>query len=371
MPSTLQQKIIDQIHEQGPIAFMDFMQQALYAPGLGYYSSGQQKFGAQGDFITAPELSPLFSHCIAYQCQQILSLLKSPCILECGAGSGVMAVDTLLMLEQLNSLPQQYFILELSAELQQRQKHLFAKRAPHLLSRISWLKTLPSQPFEGIVLANEVLDAMPVAKFRIDGNNLQEAYVAVTNNQFVWYWDKPKAWLSQQFNQLMLNLADGYESEINLLINGWIKSLGDCLSRGSVLLIDYGFARREYYHHDRSMGTLMCHYQHRAHTNPLIQVGCQDITAHVDFTAVASAAVDHGFDVAGYTHQAGFLVNCGITDLIQNMADATERFNCNNQIKQLTLPSEMGELFKVIALIKAVDCDELLGFRMFNQLERL
>lgn len=349
--------------------FVRFMQQALYAPGLGYYSSGQQKFGKKGDFITAPELSPLFSQCVARQCFQVLSSLTSPIILEFGAGSGVMAVDILLMLENLNVLPEAYWILELSVELQQRQMHLFKERAPHLLPKVKWLSTLPDSSFEGIILANEVLDAMPVHKFRMQ-NTLEEAYVAVKEKAFIWHWDQPSDSLKKAIEQLDVDFTNGYESEINPFMEGWIKSLSACLSRGLILLIDYGFPRREYYHPDRSMGTIMCHYQHRAHSNPLLSVGLQDITAHVDFTAVAESAVNNDLDVEGYTHQAAFLIDCGITDLLQNAKDDIEQFNWNNQVKQLTLPSEMGELFKVVALTKEFE-EELLGFRTLNRLETL
>lgn len=369
MNTLLNEQILVEIKQQGPMPFVRFMQQALYAPGLGYYSSGQQKFGKHGDFITAPELSSLFSQCIARQCLQVLSSLTSPIILEFGAGSGVMAIDILLMLESLNALPEAYWILELSAELQQRQENLFKKRAPHLLSKVKWLSTLPDTVFEGVILANEVLDAMPVHKFRMQ-KTLEEAYVDAKKGEFIWHWDQPSNQLRKAIIQLERDFAEGYESEVNLFIEGWIKSLSACLSRGLVLLIDYGFPRREYYHPDRSMGTIMCHYQHRAHSNPLLSVGLQDITAHVDFTAVAESAVKNNFDVEAYTHQAAFLIDCGITDLLQNAKDTIEQFNWSNQVKQLTLPSEMGELFKVMALTKEFD-DELLGFRTLNRLETL
>ncbi len=369
MSQSLAHQLMAKIVQCGPIPFVDFMQQALYAPGLGYYSSGLAKWGEAGDFITAPELSPLFSHCLARQCQQVLSSLSAPIILELGAGSGVMAVDLLLMLEQLNALPKAYWILELSAELQSRQRVLFEKRAPHLLPYVQWLTKWPKNPFKGVVIANEVLDAMPVNKFRMR-NTLEEAYVDVAENQFMWHWMQPSTTLEKAVHQLGVKLARGYESEINLWINSWIKSISGCLLQGLVLLIDYGFPCREYYHPDRSMGTIMCHYQHRAHADPLVAVGLQDITAHVDFTAVAKAAVECGFEVEGYTHQGAFLIDCGIIDSLKNISDSMDRLNKNNQVKRLILPSDMGELFKVIALTKKFDKD-LLGFRTFNQLEKL
>lgn len=369
LDNPLEEKIIAAIKTNGPMSFIEFMQQALYAPGLGYYSSGQQKFGKDGDFVTAPELSSLFSRCVAKQCQQVLSQLTSPSILEFGAGSGVMAADILLALESLNALPESYLILELSAELQQRQQQTIADRAPYLLERVHWLSELPTESFEGVVLANEVLDAMPVYKFRIN-DGLDEAYVDYQNEKFVWCWRQPSEALQKDFNQLELALANGYESELNPFVDGWVRSISTCLSKGLVLMIDYGFPRREYYHPDRSMGTIMCHYQHRSHPDPLLSVGLQDITAHVDFTTVAEAAVENDFDVEGYTNQAAFLIDCGITDLLSNAKDDIERFNWNNQVKQLTLPSEMGELFKVIALTKDFE-QPLIGFQSLDLIERL
>ncbi len=363
-------QLIKEIIKEGPVPFVRFMQLALYAPGVGYYSSGQKKFGRDGDFITAPELSSLFSQCVAKQCQQILRVLETPVILEFGAGSGVMAADILLALEALGCLPERYLILELSAELQTRQRETIKQRAPHLLDNVQWLSTLPSESFEGVVLANEVLDAMPVNKFRMHDGQLQEAFVGFKNEQFNWQWKKAGDTLQKAVHHLEIDFPDAYETEINLFIDGWIKSISSVLSRGLVLLIDYGFPRHEYYHPDRHMGTIMCHYQHRSHSDPLLLVGKQDITAHVDFTALAEAAVENDFDVEGYTNQAAFLIDCGITDLLQRANDDAEQFNWNNQVKQLTLPSEMGELFKVIALTKDFD-EVLLGFRCLDMSERL
>lgn len=369
MITSLESYIVNEIEEKGPIPFVRFMEQALYAPGQGYYSSGVQKFGRDGDFITAPELSPLFSQCVARQCQQVLSELKKPKILEFGAGSGVMAVDILLTLEQLNCLPDEYCIIELSAELQSRQQNLFNTRAPHLLSKVRWISQLPEEPFEGVILANEVLDAMPVHKFKMQ-HKLKEAYVDYQDEQFRWHWNAPSKTLSEAISKLEISFPEGYESEINCFASGWIRSLSSILSHGLVLLIDYGFPRREYYHRDRSMGTIMCHYQHRSHADPLILVGQQDITAHVDFTLIAEAAVDCEFDVDGYTNQAAFLIDCGITELLEKVRDDVERFNHANYIKLLTSPSEMGELFKVMALTKEYD-EPLFGFRSLDFLDRL
>lgn len=367
--SRLNAIIIEEILRHGPMPFARYMQLALYAPGVGYYTSGTQKFGVDGDFVTAPELSPLFSQCIARQCEQVLRPLKQSVILEFGAGSGVMAVDVMLALEAIDCLPENYLILELSAELKERQRTAFSTHAPHLLSRVSWLDRLPDKKIEGVILANEVLDAMPIHKFLVQ-NGLQEYHVDYQGEKYTWKMQAASSVLKKSINALDIDFSDGYESEINLALPGWLASLSDVLECGLVLLLDYGFPRHEYYHSDRHMGTIMCHHQHRSHSDPLVLTGQQDITAHVDFTAVAEAAVDHGFDVSGYTNQAAFLMGCGITDLLDNISDDVARFNAANQVKQLTLPSEMGELFKVIALTKNYD-DDLLGFQLLDMLERL
>ncbi len=366
----LKQQIAKEISQKGPIPFSRYMELALYAPGLGYYSAGARKFGEAGDFVTAPELSPLFSHCLARQCAQILKQIKTPSILEFGAGSGIMALEILKELERQQQLPHRYYILEVSADLRERQQTLFKEKAPQYLPRLEWLDQLPKNPIKGVILANEVLDAMPIHKFKIE-NGIKEFYVDYKNEQFVWEIKSPSdARLEKAIKQLDINLNEPYESEINLFLPAWIKSLSDSLEQGLVLLIDYGFPRYEYYHPDRTMGTIMCHYRHRAHEDPLILQGIQDITAHVDFTAIAEAAVDAGFTVEGFTHQAAFLLNCGISTAVETIDNELDHYNRAQQIKRLTLPSEMGELFKVIALTKGIE-EELLGFAMMDQLARL
>jgi len=365
----LQQQILAEIEEKGPMTFARYMELALYAPELGYYRCGSQKFGEQGDFITAPELSPLFSQCVARQCRQMLMDLPMSDILEFGAGSGVMARVILQTLAQLNSLPQHYYILELSAELQQRQRQEFQNHAPELLPTVIWLAQWPAH-FRGIILANEVLDAMPVHRFGYC-QGLQEYYVVNQQGELAWRLgplSTPQ--LSAQLEKLTDAFSDGYSSEINLLLPGWIAGLDVCLDQGVILLIDYGMTRREYYHPDRGCGTLLCHYRHRAHANPFWQPGLQDITAQVDFTAVAMAAVAGELNVQGYTHQAAFLLNCGITDFMTGDEDPRSRISLSRQIQRLTLPGEMGEAFKVMALTKNYEQD-LLGFKTLNQLERL
>ncbi len=362
--------IAEEIRKHGPIPFARYMSLALYAPGLGYYSAGLRKVGTGGDFVTAPELSPLFSRCVAKQCLQVLADLPSGDILELGAGTGAMALSLLQELETHGVLPEHYFILEVSADFRERQQQLFQEKASRFLDRVRWLDRLPEQPIQGVIIGNEVVDAMPVHKFKIE-SGIKEFYVDYRDGKFVWELSEPSSSeLVAKIKEWEVQFPENYESEINLWVQPWIASLSDALQKGLILLIDYGFPRHEYYHADRNQGTLMCHYQHRAHSDPLILTGLQDITAHVDFSNVAEAAAHQGLSVAGYTHQAAFLLNCGLLDFIQKSENPADHYRVAQEIKRLTLPSEMGELFKVIALTRGVDRD-LIGFSSMNQVERL
>lgn len=353
------------------ISFARFMELALYAPGLGYYSAGSHKLGAAGDFITAPEISPLFAQCLANQCEQILKTLQDRKILEIGAGSGVMAADLLLALERLEVLPEKYFILEVSADLRERQAMLLQSRIPHLFSRIEWLSQIPSEKFSGIILANEVLDAMPVHCFRYDKNAVQEVYVTWKENKFSEIFCEPREEI-KTFCEMLALPCQSYLSEINLFFPEWVRSIAACLEKGLVLLIDYGFPRHEYYHPDRHMGTLMCHYRHHAHIDPFILAGLQDITAHVDFTLLAESAEAANLHVAGFTHQAAFLLNCGLLDFVAGAeGDARDQLEMRQAIQKLTSPAEMGELFKVMALTRELNDIELVGFTQYDQRARL
>ncbi len=349
----------------GAIPFSEFMKQALYAPGLGYYSAGIRKLGAEGDFITAPEISPLFSWCIARQCQPVLTTFTDSVILEFGAGSGIMATEVLRELERLNCLPGQYLILEVSADLRQLQQTTLQTQVPKLAERVRWLDSLPSQPFNGVILANEVLDAMPVQRFRLDEHQISEFYVELTGQnsnssempfelQVLPTCDKS---LQVAVERLRPTLPIGYESEINLVLPAFFQTIADILSAGMMLVIDYGFPHNEYYHPQRDQGTLMCHYRHYAHSDPLILVGLQDITAHVNFTDVAEAAFAAGLHVAGYTTQTNFLLANGLLEFLETLepSDTKTYLQWTQQVKTLTLPSEMGELFKVMALTRNLD----------------
>lgn len=356
----------------GRLDFARFMELALYAPGLGYYSAGARKFGEAGDFVTAPELSPLFSRCVARQCAQVLAEAGGE-ILEFGAGSGVMAAEILAELERLGRLPTRYAILELSAELRQRQAQTLEARVPGLAERVVWLEQLPDS-FSGVVLANEVLDAMPVHRFRLTPAGVEELYVQWDGERFAWQAGPPgEPRLAERAQALAqaFGLGPGYESEINLRAEDWVRGLGQWLERGLVLLFDYGFPRHEYYHPQRVGGTLMCHYRHRAHADPLILPGLQDITAHVDFTAMAEAALAGALEVRGFANQANFLLATGLAELAaESGGDARSQLEVAAQVKRLTLPGEMGELFKVLALGRGLE-QPLVGFALRDERGRL
>ena len=372
----LQQLICNEIEQQGgAIPFDRYMELALYAPGLGYYTAGMRKFGAQGDFVTAPEISPLFSRTLAHQVKQLLDLCGGGDVLEFGAGSGRLAVDMLRELDVLDALPERYLIVELSPDLRQRQQQLVAAEIPHLRERVQWLERLPQQCLRGVVVANEVMDAMPVHRFRVSSANheqTQEEMITCAAGQLAKEWRPASAELQQAVAKLGVELPPECESEINLRLKPWIAAISDVLEQGAVLLIDYGYARSEYFHPQHSAGTLMCHFRQHAHDDALFYPGLQDITAHVDFTAVAEAADESGLSVAGYTNQAGFLLACGIEKLLQSAAADQNAawFQQTEGLKRLVLPSGMGERFKVMALTRNID-EPLMGFSMKNMLHQL
>ena len=360
----------------GWIDFARYMQLALYTPGLGYYSAGRQKFGEQGDFITAPEISPLFSRSLANPVADMLSIMQGGDVLEFGAGSGAMAAECLYALEQKNVLPDRYLIVELSADLRERQKQSIAARVPALIDRVRWLDRLPEQKINAVVLANEVLDAMPVQRFVRTSRGVQCMGLAVQDNQLVVKLVDGDDELVERVGHIETRLGRSldvnYSSEINFNIQPWLQSIADVLNQGVVYLIDYGYPQREYYLPERTMGTLMCYYQHRAHDDALWYPGLQDITAFVDFTALADAATAVGFDLDGYTSQASFLLDAGLPALVeqQMQADLQQHIRVVQQMKTLTLPSEMGERFKVLGLKKNIETD-LPGFGIRNNLSYL
>jgi SAM-dependent MidA family methyltransferase len=344
----------------GWISFARYMELALYAPGLGYYSAGSRKLGSYGDFVTAPEISPLFARCLARQLAQ-LSQHGLNTVLELGAGSGALAAELVLEMDKLGRAPDAYLILELSADLRERQRVCIAERAPAQLERVHWIDVLPTG-FEGVMIANEVLDATPAHLVHVTADDIDEVGV-ITGDSETFTRARRIAQSDLLAVASSFDLPPDYETEINLTSRALVASLARVLTRGVAIFIDYGFPEREYYHPQRNRGTLMCHYRHHAHDDPFRLVGLQDITTHVDFSAIANAAQRGGAQVLGYASQANFLINCGIADLLAATpaSDARTYAPLTSQVQKLTSPAEMGELFKVIALGKGVDAP-LIGF---------
>jgi len=357
--AVIQQHIVD---AGGKIPFADYMQLCLYTPGLGYYSAGNQKFGQYGDFTTAPEISPLFSQTLARHIQDVRQQLTEFNLLEFGAGSGKMAGDILLQLEKDGALPDHYYIIEASADLQYRQRQYLEQHLPNLFEKVIWLDQLPEQ-FVGVIVANEVCDAMPIHRLHFDQATWHECYVTIDDGVLQWA-DGPISNEALKQRSDLISRDDSqvdYFAEVNLAAEGWVASLADCLQQGAIFIIDYGHDRGSYYHPQRSQGTLMCYYQHQGHDNPLIFPGLQDITSHVEFTALAEMAQSCGLDVEGFQTQADFLLAGGITELLADPSSngvTLDTFQQTTAIKRLTLPSEMGESFKVLTLTK--DLPELL-----------
>ncbi len=380
--TSLVERILAEISRQGGwLSFARFMELALYEPGLGYYSGGSTKLGQgfkdDSDFSTAPEMTPVFGRALARQVAQIMEY-SSPQILEFGAGSGKLAVDILLELERINALPERYAILDLSADLRVRQQQTIATHAPHLIERVVWLDSLPDR-IDGAVIGNEVLDAMPVNLVVKSADGWLERGVAADKEGGLIFQDRS---LNQIADAALItaiestisdsgHLPDGYVTEINRAATAFVTTITQQLHQGAVVLIDYGFPEREYYHPQRMNGTLMMHYRHQAHSDPFLWPGLQDITAHVDFSAVQVAALNAEADMLGYTSQAHFLINCGITDLLQGMPgpngeDSAAWLRQTNVLQKLISEAEMGELFKVIAFGKGIDF-ELIGFERGNR----
>jgi SAM-dependent MidA family methyltransferase len=346
----------------GWISFARYMELVLYAPGLGYYTAGSTKFGREGDFVTAPELSPLFARCLARQIGQLIAIGVRN-IIEVGPGSGALATELLQALAVLDCLPERYQMLEVSAELKERQRRRIESVIPSMLDRVEWLETLPG-PAEAIVIANEVLDALPVHvvhtrdRGRIDEKGVSEP---IGDQSFTASYRVAGGAVAEAAQEL--ELAPDYETEIGLAARAFVTTFATIVDRGALFFIDYGFPAREYYHPQRSHGTLMCHYRHAAHADPFAVPGLQDITAHVDFTAVANAATGAGHRVFGYTTQAQFLINCGITEMLATKSadDVAAYVPLASSAHKLLSPAEMGELFKVIAVGRGIDVP-LVGF---------
>jgi SAM-dependent MidA family methyltransferase len=340
----------------GWLPFADYMQLALYEPGLGYYSAGSHKLGAGGDFTTAPEISPLFGRCLARQCAEVLEPLQGGDIVEVGAGSGRLAFDVLVELAVHTALPKRYRILEVSADLRARQRALLSQLPAELADRVEWLDAPPTAPWRGVLLANEVLDALPVEVFAWRAGQPQARGVALdAHGALVWQERAAPAALATEIARLTTEVGgdawpEGFTSELCTRTAPWIASITQTLERGIALFIDYGLPRRDYYHPQRASGTLRCHYQQRAHDDPFAHPGLEDITAWVDFTRVAEAADSAGLEVLGYATQAALLLGLGIEAHVVGAGDDLTRMRRASEARQLLMPTEMGETFKAIAL---------------------
>jgi SAM-dependent MidA family methyltransferase len=369
----------------GWLSFERFMELALYAPGLGYYSAGSVKIGVGGDFVTAPEVSDLFNRCVARQCAEILTTTGGE-ILELGAGTGRMAATVLTALAAQGVLPERYAILEVSADLAARQRARLAQLPSQLRERVVWLEGLPQSPLRGVMLANEVADALPCRRFTWRDGVVRELGVALDETtasaggatggapedcgEEISFREQSAAAepaLALACEGLLASLEGelppGYVSELCLRVEPWIASLSECLGRGVLLLCDYGLPRRHYYHRERASGTLRCHFKQRAHADPYINVGVQDITAWVDFTRIAEAALAADLTVSGFATQAAFLLATGLEGLVAEAGDDVQRARLAGEARRLVLPEEMGEAFKFMALTRGYDAP-LCGFAL-------
>jgi SAM-dependent MidA family methyltransferase len=354
-----------EIEHAGPMPFQRYMELALYAPGLGYYVAGARKFGVHGDFVTAPELGHVYAQVLARALAPVLKSLEQPTLLELGAGSGVLAADLLLALAELDALPASYAILERSGELRERQAQTLAEHAPQWLTRVHWLEQPPTASYEGVVIGNEVVDALACVRFRVGERGVSELGVALGSLGLHECELPPRRHVRRALDelreQLPFALAPGYTSELLPELSAWFAAIAAGLERGLVLLADYGYGRAEYYRPERRDGTLQCHYRQRVHADPYWYPGLNDLTASVDFTALAEGAIAAGFELAGYDSQGGFLRAAGIDQVFERHAHASEieRLRVANEIRRLLLPAEMGERFKVFAASRGLDADVL------------
>ena len=363
-------RLVDAIRREiaasGPISFARFMERCLYAPGLGYYSAGRLKFGKDGDFVTAPELGPLFARCVARAMAPALHACGEEAVwFELGGGSGAFARDCLLELRALDALPRHYWLLEPSADLRERQRErLQAELSAELFARCAWLDRPPQHAWSGVLFANEVLDALPITRFTLhDGEVFEEHVDANANGAFVRVDRPADPLVAGAVRHLQRHLGrefeDGYRSEVLPQLPWWLEAIAGEQTRGAVLFVDYGYVRREFYLPERRDGTLLCHYRHRAHDDPLILPGLQDITASIDFTALAEAGIGAGFEPVSYSFQSEFLIACGLdtafAEAYQRTGDEAARYGLAQQVKRLTLPGEMGERFQAMLFARDLD----------------
>ncbi|GAB4173998.1 MAG: SAM-dependent methyltransferase [Wenzhouxiangellaceae bacterium] len=360
------------IGTDGPMPFSEYMRRVLYEPGLGYYTGGLIRFGEAGDFITAPELGTLFAQAIARALDPLAQRLGPDwCLLELGPGSGALACA---LLEALEHPPRRYWLLEPSAALREVQQQRMQMLPDSLKARVQWLDTPPGEAWTGVVLANEVIDALPVERFKVGASGPERLAVDWDGTRFAWTTLPPDDRLLDAYRQLEQTLGrslpETYQSELCVDLTPWMRTVLETLERGLALFIDYGYTAQEYYHPQRDGGTLVCHYRHRAHFDPFAWPGLTDVSAWVDFSAAARAGQAAGFDLAGYTTQAAFVLESGVGEQLAGIDDPRQRLALANELKQLVLPGQMGEKFKLLALTRQLDTP-IHGFSTFDQRHRL
>ena len=352
---------------QGWISFEDFFDFVMYKPGLGYYSAGAKKLGASGDFTTSPEISMLFGKTVSNQVLALLNNFESPSIIEIGAGSGRLAYDIITNLINSKIDFDKYYILEVSADFRERQKQELSLLPDEAFEKVIWLDSILEAPVEGIVIGNEVIDALPFKRFTVVDHKIQEIGVTMKNDQLTESTRDASKTLAEEVRliekALNRDFEQNYTSEIRLNIGQWLKAISSMLKSGALLFIDYGYSRQEYYAEDRKNGSMICHYRNTAHENPFLNLGVQDISASVEFTLLAEKALEEHLEVGLFTSQSDFLINGNILGELDKIEDDTLRMGLTQEIKQLLMPSQMGQTFKCMMLYKNISLDSFEGIR--------
>ena len=352
---------------QGWISFEDFFDFVMYKPGLGYYSAGAKKLGSSGDFTTSPEISRLFGKTVSNQVLALLNNFASPSIIEIGAGSGRLAYDIITNLINSKMDFDKYYILEVSADFRERQRQELSLLPDETLEKVIWLDSILEAPVEGIVIGNEVIDALPFKRFTVVDHKIQEIGVSIKNGQLTESTRDADKALAEEVRliekALNRDFEQNYTSEIRLNIGQWLKGISSMLKSGALLFIDYGYSRQEYYAEDRKNGSMICHYRNTAHENPFLNLGVQDISASVEFTLLAEKALEEQLEVGLFTSQSDFLINGNILGELDKIEDDTLRMELTQEIKQLLMPSQMGQTFKCMMLYKNISLDSFEGIR--------
>ena len=364
----VREQLIQHINTRdGWISFEEFIDFVMYKPGLGYYSAGAEKIGHSGDFTTAPEISKLFGMALANQITPILDHYQSPSIIEIGAGTGKLAFDIMTQLNDYQVNFDRYYILELSADLKQRQQSMLSHLPTKTLNKIVWLDSIPMDSIDGVIIANEVIDALPFTRFKSQNGQVYELGISVEDNQLIEQPRLADEILSNTVDSIAkeigMTFQDGYTSEIRINFGSWFRTIESMLSSGSIFFVDYGYARQEYYDEERTNGSMICHYRNVAHEDPLSNLGIQDISASVDFSQLADVALQRNIEVGFFTSQADFLINAEILSVIESVIDEGLKMRLTQEVKQLLLPNQMGEVFKCMLLNKNINPDNFDGIK--------